>query len=95
MSRKHLTLNTPTRTAIASNVDEWWECKGMVSAYDLLKWELFKKNKPDEFFAVLFAAKLRVGKRTGISVFKFNKMHRVVDRVWQNVGQEFKKLNIK
>ncbi len=70
---------------------EWWECKGMVSAYDLLKWELFKRDNPDFYLAVIFAGKLRIGKRGGLSVFKYNKINRIVDRVWDDINSEFKK----
>ncbi len=82
---------------LTGQIVQWWECKGFITTYDLLKWELFKENNPDSYFAVIFAGKLYPGRgRKGdISVFNYNKLGRIVDRVWENINQEFKKPSYK
>ena len=71
--------------------EDWvFETKGPVSAYDILKWECFTDNRPEKL-CIVFASKLYPGKGKGISTFKFDKMERMVERVWQNANKEFKK----
>jgi len=70
----------------------YYETKGQIQQYDLTKWELFKEHRT-ESLCIVFAAKLKIGqgRRGNISTWKHGKMKRVVDRIWENVNQEFKK----
>ncbi|HOK67723.1 MAG TPA: DUF1064 domain-containing protein [Anaerohalosphaeraceae bacterium] len=71
----------------------WYECKGFITGRDVLKFDLFKSKIKDDKLVLVLANRLRPTKN--ISVHRLNKLRRILDRIWDNVGKEFRRLGIR
>ena len=74
----------------------WFETKGYVQNKDIQKWKLFRRDFPDETLVIVFAKKLNPGRgsKWNISANKYDRVKRIVSRIWENAEKDFKKAGI-